>query len=235
MTPPLGIVAFDLDGTLVPNTTVSLHLAPWVGHHDLADLERLYAQGHITNAEIAERTATYYKNRRRSDVWRQLERLEFIDGLADTITWLKNHSLVPVVTTVTWRLAAEFVCERYGFAAASGCEIEETADGIVLGTVSRHFQPADKVDFVRDIAADLGLSLQNVVAVGDSTSDIPLFQAAGLAIALNASDNAREAADVEFQTHDLRDLIPVIDAYFFTHPQDDAATPPASPGASRPK
>ena len=210
----VGVVAFDLDGTLIPNTTVSLHLAPWVGDHGFGDVERLYDQGRITNIQVAERTATYYKNRRRIDVWRQLEQLEFIDGLTDTMTWLKGHSLVPVVATITWRLAAEFVCDRYGFAAASGCELEETDDGIVLGAVSRHFEAADKVDFVQDIATDLGLSLQNVVAVGDSTSDIPLFQAVGLAIALNASDNAREAADVEIRTKDLRDLIPVIEQHF---------------------
>ena len=211
-----GIVAFDLDGTLLPDTTVSLHLAPWVGDEDIADLERLYTAGRITNIEVAERTAAYYKNRRREDVWRQLEQLEFIDGLTETIAWLKGRSLVPVVATVTWRLAADFVCDRYGFAASSGCELEETDDGVVLGVVSRHFEAGHKVDFVRDVAADRGLSLQEVVAVGDSTSDIPLFQAAGLAIALNASDNAREAADFELRTRDLRDLIPVIEQYFST-------------------
>ena len=82
MTSPAGIVAFDLDGTLVPNTTVCLHLAPWVGHHGMAELERLYAQGQITNAEGAERDATFYKNRRRHDVMRQLEQLE-IDRWSD--------------------------------------------------------------------------------------------------------------------------------------------------------
>ena len=216
MTGPVGIVAFDLDGTLVPNTTVALHLAPWVGHHGFAALERQYDEGLITNTEVAERSAIYYKNRRRSDVWRQLERVELIAGLTETVTWLKKHSLVPVVATVTWKLAAEFVRDRYGFAAASGCVIEETDDGLLSGAVSRHFESADKVTFVREFAQDLGIDIERVVAVGDSTSDLPLFEASGLAIALNASDNARQAADVELETQDLRDLIPVIEQYFST-------------------
>ncbi|MEA2433093.1 MAG: phosphoserine phosphatase [Actinomycetota bacterium] len=218
MAEPTGIVAFDLDGTLLPDTTVCLHLAPWVGHDGMAELERQYAEGRITNAEVAERDAIFYKGRRRHDVCRQLENLEFIDGLPETIKWLKGRSLVPVIATITWRLAAEFVRDRFGFAAASGCEIEQTDDGIIQGVVSRHFDAANKVGFVQDIAAGLGLSLQNVVAIGDSTSDIPLFRAAGLAIALNASDNAREVADLEFETRDLRDLIPAIDRYFSTAP-----------------
>jgi phosphoserine phosphatase len=214
MTSPAGIVAFDLDGTLVPNTTVSLHLAPWVGHHGMEDLERLYAQGQITNAEIAERDATFYKNRLRQDVWRQLEQLELIDGLTDTITGLKNRSLVPVIATVTSSLAADFVRDRYGFAAASGCELGETDDGVLLGTVARHFDAEDKVRFVANIAQGLGLGFKDVVAIGDSTSDIPLFHAAGFSIGLNASSNARDAADIQLETQDLRDVIPPIEQYF---------------------
>lgn len=209
-----GIVAFDLDGTLLPDTTVCLHLGPWVGHHEIEELERLYDLGQLTNIEVAERDATFYKNRRRHDVWRQLEQLELINGLEDTITWLKTRSLVPVVATVTMSIAADFLCDRYGFAAGSGCELAETDDGVFRGTVARHFSADDKAAFVRQIAQDHGMGLKDVVAIGDSTSDIPLFQAAGFSIALNASSNAREAADIQLDTDDLRDVIPPIEHYF---------------------
>lgn len=209
-----GLVAFDLDGTLVPNTTVCIHLAPWVGHDELADLERLYAEGAITNAEVAERDATFYANRLRRDVWAELERLPLINGLTETMEWMRERGVLPVIATVTWRFAAEFVQQRHGFAAASGCEMDETEDGVLLGTVSRHFEAEDKVTFVREYARSVGLGMGEVVAVGDSTSDIPLFRETGLAIALNASRNARAAADVQLDTDDLRDLIPVIDRYY---------------------
>lgn len=214
MTSPGGIVAFDLDGTLIPNTTVCLHLAPWVGHHGIGDLERRYAEGELTNTEVAELDAPFYNNRRRHDAWRQLEDLELIDGLTDTISWLKNRSLVPVVATVTHRFAADFMCDRFGFAAASGCELEETEYGVLLGSIARHFEPEDKVTFVAGIAQRHGLGFNDVVAIGDSTSDIPLFHAAGFSIALNASSNAREAADIELDTDDLRDVISPIEQYF---------------------
>ena len=214
MAGPAGIVAFDLDGTLVPKTTVCLHLAPWVGHHGIGDLERLYAEGQITNTEVAEIDAPFYKNKRRSDAWRQLDQLRLIDGVTDTIAWLKDRSLIPVVATITHRFAADFLCDRYGFAAASGCEMDESEDGVLLGTIARHFDAEDKVTFVAEIAQDLGLGFEHVVAVGDSTSDLPLFDAAGLSIALNASDNARAAADAQVDTDDLRDVLPLIERYF---------------------
>ena len=216
MNKAVGIVAFDLDGTLVPDTTVCLHLGPWVGHHEIEELERLYDLGQMTNVEVAERDARFYKDRRRHDVWRQLEDLELINGLESAVAWLKARSLVPIVATVTMSLAADFMCHRYGFAAGSGCELAETDDGVLLGTVARHFSADDKAAFVGQIVKDHGLGFQDVVAIGDSTSDIPLFHAAGLAIALNASNNARDAADLQLDTEDLRDVIPPIERYFAT-------------------
>ncbi|MDQ3646392.1 MAG: HAD-IB family phosphatase [Actinomycetota bacterium] len=213
-----GIVAFDLDGTLLPNTTVCLHLGPWVGNNEIEELERLYALGQITNMEAAERDATFYKDRRRDDLWRQLEKLELIGGLEDTITWLKTRSLVPVVATVTMSIAADFLCDRYGFAAGSGCQLAETDDGVFLGTVARHFSPEDKAAVVGQIAQDQGLGFKDVVAIGDSTSDLPLFHAAGFSIALNAASNARETADIQLDTDDLRDVIPPIERYFAGRP-----------------
>lgn len=217
MSGPAGMVAFDLDGTLVPNTTVCIHLAPWVGHDELADLERRYADGEITNREVAERDVAFYKNRRRKDAWLQLEQLQLIDGLEETLAWIKRRSLVPIVATVTHKFAADFMCARYGFAAASGCEMDETVDGVFLGTVRRHFEAEDKVTFVADIASGLGLGLKDVIAIGDSTSDIPLFQNAGFSIALNASSNARAAADIQVDTEDLRDVIPHVERYLSDH------------------
>ncbi len=214
MPTPRGIVAFDLDGTLLPDTTVSLHLGPWLSNDDIGELEQLYAEGRITNAEIAEHEAVLFRGRRREDAWRQLEHLKFIDGLAETVTWIRDSSLVPVIATVTSSMAAEFVRRRYGFAAASGCELGETDEGVFLGTITKHFEAESKVTFVRELAEELNLGLKDVVAIGDSTSDLPLFRKAGFSIALNASDTARSAADVELDTQDLRDVIPFIDGYF---------------------
>ena len=214
MDKPAGIIAFDLDGTLAPNTTVCLHLGPWVGNNEIEEFERLYALGQMTNTEGAERDAVFYKNRRRQDVWSQLDQLQLIGGLEETLTWLKERSLVPVVATITMSLAADFLCDRYGFAAGSGCELAETADGVLLGHVARHFSADDKPAFVERIAEEYELSLKDVVAIGDSMSDLPLFRAAGFSIALNASRDAREAADIQLDTQDLRDVIPPIERYF---------------------
>jgi phosphoserine phosphatase len=44
------------------------------------------------------------------------------------------------------------------------------------------------------------IDLAECIAVGDSRSDFPLFEAVGLSIALNATAQAREAASVALDT-----------------------------------
>lgn len=49
------LACFDLDGTLVRGTTVSQHLADRLGQSEqMAELERRYAAGEISNAVVAE-------------------------------------------------------------------------------------------------------------------------------------------------------------------------------------
>ena len=47
------------------------------------------------------------------------------------------------------------------------------------------------------LAAQLGISPEQTIAVGDADNDLPMLRAAGLAVAMgNANENARAASDV---------------------------------------
>jgi len=75
--------------------------------------------------------------------------------------------------------------------------------------VSRHFDEFDKQKFVARFCAERHIAATEVVAIGDSRSDIPLFEWAGFSIALNASPGARAAAKVALDTDDLRNILPL--------------------------
>lgn len=49
--------------------------------------------------------------------------------------------------------------------------------------------------FVADFCRRRGIEVKEVVAIGDSRSDLPLFATAGFSIALNATSDARAAAN----------------------------------------
>ena len=75
------------------------------------------------------------------------------------------------------------------------------------GRVNRHFEPADKVGYAQELCARLGAGLDQVVAVGDGFTDIPLFEAVGFSVALNATDAARSVAPVAVDSESFPDAI----------------------------
>ncbi|MGH3867152.1 MAG: HAD hydrolase family protein [Pseudonocardiaceae bacterium] len=81
---------------------------------------------------------------------------------------------------------------------------------LLSGRVSRYFNETDKLKFVQRWCAANGYHLGEVAAVGDSRSDVPLFQKVGMAIALNATTDARGTADMTIDTSDLADILPIL-------------------------
>lgn len=204
------VVAFDLDGTLLQRTTVSLLIAKHFGQEEaIHELDRAFGAGEISNRAIADASAGVIAGRTTDEIEAVLTATTWIDGIDETIRALAEHGTQALVATITWKFAAEFLCERHGFVAASGTE-HQVADGVVGDSISRYFDEHDKLRFVEAWCAEHGYSLSDVAAVGDSRSDLPLFRRAGRSVALNATLDARGAATVALDTDDLRDVLPLL-------------------------
>ena len=207
---PPKLVSFDLDGTLFPGTTTCLELGRHLGHFDLIrDLEERYARGEITNTEVAEADAGAYRGRSVGEMERAVLQIPLIGGFQETIRALKRRGLHVLIVTLAWSFAPRSLARAYGLDGFAGTQMGE-ADGYLTGEVDRHFEAAGTARFVRDYAGRHGFDLSRCVAVGDSRSDVPLFREAGLAIALNATEEARAAADVSLDTGNLADLLPLV-------------------------
>ncbi len=213
------VVVFDLDGTLLRGTSVSQRLGDWMGRGPLIEeLEQRFRAGEISNRQVADTSAEWFAGVAPEEVWAQLEPAPWIDGIEETVAALVAAGCRVLLGTVTWRFAAEMLQRRYGFHAVSGTEME-VEDGVLSGTVSRYFDEFDKVRFVEEWCREHGHAIEEVAAVGDSRSDVPLFERAGYAIALNATADARAAADIAIDTDFLPD---VLDRLFGPEPEAPA-------------
>jgi phosphoserine phosphatase len=209
--PGWQLACFDLDGTLVRQTSISEFLGGKLGRRaELLALETAYSNGEIASGDVAVRTAESFCGRSLEWVAQALEDLPYIDGIAATLAALRDRGVESLISTVTWRFAAEVVRVRHGFVAACGTEMPCDESGLLGGRVARFFDEHDKRRFVEDYCAERGIPLARCIAVGDSRSDVPLFGAVGFSIALNATPQARAAATVAIDTDDLTDILALI-------------------------
>jgi phosphoserine phosphatase len=206
------VVVFDLDGTLLRGTTVSMLLAQWLGKtSEISELEQAFRAHEISNSVVADTTAAWLAGRSMAEAWRVLDDGPWIEGMAETLLTLNGAGTNLLLGTITWRFAAEMLRDRHGFAAISGTEMP-VADGVLSGVVGRHFDEHDKPRFVQQWCTQNGYSMSEVAAVGDSRSDVPLFRRAGMSIALNATPDARGVATHALNTEDLRDVLELLES-----------------------
>lgn len=210
MVPRHRVVVFDLDGTLLARETSSGVLADAIGVGDAyRALELRYDACDVSNEEVTDRQAAWFAGLALVDVRRMLRDGPWIEGLDETLGVLAGAGCRLLLATLAWRFVADIVAERHPFDAVCGAEMA-IHDATVTGTVTAYFDADDKLRFVADWCAANGYSLQDVVAIGDSRSDLPLFRHAAASIALNATPEARAAARHVIDTDDLRDLLPML-------------------------
>jgi len=201
-------VAVDLDGTLIRGTTVCLHLGDWIGHRSvIEDLERRFASGEITNAQVAEGDAPYYAGLSLGEISAALSSVPLLDDIYEGVQLLNRAGIITLLCTVTWSFAATLIGDRFGFQAVSGCVMGANQSGRLSGRVEEHFEPEDKVEFIRAACAPAGITTDQVVAIGDGRSDLPMFAAAGFSVAVNGTAEAVAAASESVQSNSFMDAL----------------------------
>lgn len=104
---------------------------------------------------------------------------------------------------ITDRLAADLGMH---YARANELEI---VDGLLTGRiVGAVVDRAGKADALREFAAEAGVPVEAVIAVGDGANDLDMLSAAGLGVAYNAKPMVRDAADTAVN-------VPYLDAILY--------------------
>lgn len=205
------LASFDLDGTLTRGISTGQHLANKIGHSvAMAKMERKYERGEVTNTDVAEFDATFFKGLAIDDIKEYLEDIPMLADIFETVESLSNRGIPCVLCTIAWSDIAKIISARYGLVKWSGPVLEVDAENLYTGKVAKHFEAEDKVKFIKDICDAGGFSMAEVFHVGDSRSDIELFREVGYAVALNASNQAKEAANASIETESLLDICTIV-------------------------
>jgi phosphoserine phosphatase len=135
------------------------------------------------------------------------ERVRIMPGAKELVRTMKANGARCVLVSGGFTVFADRVAAEIGFDRALSNTLD-IADGALLGTVARPIVgAATKRETLIAEAAALGLSHDQVLAVGDGANDIPMIELAGLGAAYHAKPRTAAAAGARIDHNDLTALL----------------------------
>jgi len=189
------LFAFDMDSTLIQGEVID-ELAAMAGvGTQVAAITRAAMRGELDfDASFTSRLALL-KGLPAERVHALLDAIPLAEGAERLIKTLKLLGYKTAILSGGFTFFARTLQERLGIDYVHSNELE-IADGVVTGRVIPPIiNGARKSALLAEIANREGISLEQVVAVGDGANDIPMLNLAGMGIAYRAKPLVRERAD----------------------------------------
>ena len=140
------------------------------------------------------------------DIEKVADELPLMDGASETIARLKDEDVDVAIISGSFDIVAEKIKEKLGIdkVYTNSFTVE---DGKLTGEVTGPLVSGSKLDILKDLIENAGISLEEVVAVGDGANDISMIESAGCGIAFNAKDSVKEIADIIVDEKDLTKVL----------------------------
>ena len=194
------LVAFDMDSTLIEAEVIDeLAARAGVGEQVAAITERAMRGEIDFSKSFRERVALLQglDERVLEDV---ASKLKITEGAEHLISTLRTLGYKTAILSGGFTYFARYLQGRLGmdFVHANELDIE---GGKVTGKVTGRIVDGErKAQLLRQLAEAEGIDLQQVIAVGDGSNDLPMLSAAGLGIAFHAKPLVQKSAEQSIST-----------------------------------
>ncbi|HUU46714.1 MAG TPA: HAD family phosphatase [Acidobacteriota bacterium] len=210
----IAVVCFDMDGTLIRNTDSVRYLCTLNGNAGaLQEIEKHEIDGSISWIDADHRKARLIKGLSLSAAEDKFkDTIELIQNIEQVVGHLKERGIRSVLITAGPIQVAGILGTQFGFDGVYG-SLYEVEDQRFTGRITRHLGNDGKLQCLKDFCVKNGIGFEHCVAVGDSESDIDLFEKCGRSIAINYSDAVKGKASEHLITDDLSDVIGILESW----------------------
>lgn len=194
------LVAFDMDSTLIQSEVID-ELAREAGvGEQVARITELAMRGEMDfDASITKRVALL-KGLDESALTRVRDRIPLTEGAERLIGTLRALGYKTAILSGGFTWFGHHLQQRLGIDHIHANELE-IINGKLTGKLCGPIvNGARKAALLKDIAANEGISLEQVIAIGDGANDLPMLGIAGLGIAFRAKPVVKETAEQSIST-----------------------------------
>lgn len=190
---------FDMDGTLLRGAA-SVELARHLGTFEPADrIERAWLRGEISDVGFWEAMLPLWADVSEEEIDAAFAASAWIDGVREVFADIRARGEVVAVISQSPHFFVRRL-EGWGAHRTFGSRI------VPGGPTTRELllTVQHKVDITLGLLDELGITEEDCVAYGDSTSDTLLFERLKLTVGVNCREVLRERAAVCFDGDDIR-------------------------------
>ena len=205
----IKLVVFDLDNVLIDTETID-EIAKIKGIEDeISDITLQAMQGKIPFEESIRQRVKKLEGISTEEIDKVMEKISLNPGAEETAAELKKQGYKIAIITGSFDVIAFKIKERIN-ADYVYCNVLEVEDGKLSGEVSGPLITQNKVDVLRQLVDEIGITLDECVAIGDGANDIEMIKNAKIGIAYNAKPIVKEQADIEINEKDLRKVLDIM-------------------------
>ena len=202
----IKLVVFDLDNVIIDGEAID-EIGKLANVEDeIAEITEKAMQGEIDFETSIKDRVQLLEGTSIEEIEKVADELPLMPGACDTITCLKNKDVDVAIISGSFDVVAEKVKDKLGIETVytNSFTVE---DGKLTGEVTGPLVSCTKLDVLNDHVEKAGISLEEVVAVGDGANDISMIESAGCGIAFNAKDSVKEIADIVVEEKDLTKVL----------------------------
>lgn len=132
-----------------------------------------------------------------------------LKNIKSVVEALHEQNIKCIVITVGPKQVAKVVYNIWEFDDYYGSDYE-VVEGVFTGKILNYIAAEQKILFLQDFCKNNNIKPEECTAVGDGSTDIPIFQYCGKSIAINSSPKVKKSAMYAVDTDDLADILKYI-------------------------
>ncbi len=198
----IKLVVFDLDNVIIDGEAIDEIGKLANVEEDIAEITEKAMQGEIDFETSIKDRVQLLEGTSIEDIEKVAEDLPLMPGACKTINCLKDKDVDVAIISGSFDVVADKIKDKLGVETVytNSFTVE---DGKLTGEVTGPLVSRSKLDVLKDHVEEAGITLDEVVAVGDGANDISMIESAGCGIAFNAKDSVKEIADIVVEEKDL--------------------------------